>query len=408
MERFARWLSRRLIPRADNVREAEVRTRYGLLAGWISIVGNLVLGVAKLAVGVAVASTGLVADAVHSLSDTASSVVVIIGFRLSRKPPDKEHPFGHAKAEYIATLVVALLIVMAGFEIGQQSMGNLLAPPAAGAMYPLTWPLLLALLAMIAAKEVMARLSASLGRLIRSSALEADGWHHRTDALSTLVVIVGLGARNFGMPWMDGVAGLLVAAYIIYTGFSMAVDTFSPLLGEVASQEEIEEMRGIVNGVPGVVNAHEITVHRYGHFYFTTVHAEISDRMDVHAMHARTVLIETRILKRFPGQCVVHIDPVNLHHPLLHKVSEALKDVVLSHEQLVEFHDLNLWDENGRERGDVEVAVDPDLPETEYPALAEAVRRRIAQRFPQLELNVRCIVDFTASPLAEQPYTATS
>jgi cation diffusion facilitator family transporter len=325
--------------------------------------------------------------------------VVIIGFRISNKPPDPEHPFGHAKAEYIATLVVALLMVMAGFQIGQDSLLGLIRGTRSGVQYPLTLPLFVVLVGLMTAKELLGSFSRALGRMISSQALMADAWHHRTDALSTAIVIVGLGGRNLGWPWLDGVAGFLVSLYIAYTGLKLAYDTFSPLLGEMAPPEDIEAIRRIASQVPDVVNTHDIKVHKYGHFYFTTIHAELSDRMNVHAMHEVTVGIETRILKRFPGECVVHMDPVNLHHPLHARVSDALTRVVVGHPALVEFHDLNLWKETTGEQGDVEISVDPHTPEEQYQALSRHVEQELMRRFPDLHLRVRLKVDFTAEPL---------
>ena len=398
MDRLTRWIARRTIRDWERVEHPAVRSRYGLLEGWVSVAGNGVLASAKMALGLSLQSAGLIADAVDSLSDMASSVVVILSFRISRKPPDPGHPFGHAKAEYVATLVVSLLMIVAGFQIGEASVLSLLRS-AGSVQLPLTWTVFAALALMIVAKVAMGRFSRALGRMIRSNALAADAWHHRTDALSTAIVIVGLGGRNLGLAWMDGVAGLLVGLWIVYTGARMALDAVSPLLGEMAPAHEIEALRRIAQSVPGVVSTHDIKVHTYGQFHFTTLHCELSDRLDVHKMHEITVLIETRILKRFPGECVVHMDPVNLYHPLLHRVSDLVKDAVVAHPQLVEFRDLNLWSEDGRERGEVEVSIVPETPESAYAALKAHVADPVRAHFPALDFTVHLKVDFTAEPL---------
>jgi cation diffusion facilitator family transporter len=399
MDPVTRWIARLTIRDWERVHDPDVRSRYGLLEGWVSIVGNLVLAAIKVLLGLALQSAGLIADAVHSLSDMASSVVVILSFHVSRKPPDPEHPFGHAKAEYVATLVVSLLMIMAGFQIGQESVMGMLHGSAVAGLPPLTWGLFAALVVLALAKEAMGGFSRGLGRQIDSNALAADAWHHRTDALSTGIVIVGLWGRNLGLPWLDGVAGLLVALWICYTGAKLAYDAVSPLLGESASEQQIASLRAIAQSVPGVVSTHDIKVHNYGHFYFTTLHCELSDRMDVHKMHEVSVIIETRVLKRFPGECVVHMDPVNLYHPWLHSVSDAIKDAVVQHPQLVEFRDLNLWGDPGQERGEVEVSVVPDTPETAYAALQEHIAAQVRRQFPALDFTVHLKVDFTAQPL---------
>ncbi|MDH4248161.1 MAG: cation diffusion facilitator family transporter [Deltaproteobacteria bacterium] len=395
---FTRWVAARWIPEWQRVRDPLVRERYGTLEGWVSIWVNLILALIKGVLGVMMGSAGLIADAVHSLSDLASSVVVIISFRAAQKPPDPEHPFGHAKAEYVATLVVALMMVVAGLEIGKDNLSSLFTPTLA--QYPtLTWGVFFLLVTLALAKEALALFSYELGRMIQSETLAADGWHHRTDALSTGVVILGLAGGNFGIRWLDGVAGMLVGMYIMYIGLRMAWKSISPLLGEMAPKEDLVTMRSMAQSVPGVVNTHDLTVHQYGHFYFTTLHVEVSDRLDVHAMHGITVLIETRILKRFPGECVVHVDPVNLHHPLLNRVTDVLKDAVVARPRLIEFHDLNLWQDNGQERGMVEVTVTPDTDPKDYPGLIQELQAEVTRRFPQLALRVELKVDFTATPL---------
>ncbi len=399
MNRFTQLIVRCCIRNWERVAEPAVRSRYGMLEGWVSIVGNLALALVKLVLGLMVHSAGLIADAVHSLSDMASSAVVILSFRISRKPPDQEHPFGHEKADYVATLVVALLMIMAGFQIGQESLTGLWREPAATDL-PLTWWMFAVLVLLLLAKEAMGGFSRTLGRMIDSQALKADAWHHRTDALSTAIVIVGLGGRNVGLYWLDGVAGLLVALWIVYTGIKLAYDAISPLLGEIAPPDEIETIRKIAQAVAGVVSSHDIKVQKYGHFYFTTLHCELSDRMDVHKMHEISVIIETRILKRFRGECVVHMDPVNLYHPLLHRVSDVIRDAVISHSELVEFRDLNLWNEEGRERGEVEVSVNAATPRETYPDITGYISSEVRQRFPALDFSVRLKVDFTAEPLS--------
>lgn len=399
MDRITRWIVKKSIPDWENTKNLRVRTRHGLLEGWVSIAVNLVLAVVKLMLGLAVSSTGLVADAVHSLSDMASSLVVIFSFKISSKPPDMEHPFGHAKAEYIGTLVVALMMVMAGFQIGQQSLSALWGGSATVEGPPFTLAVFVTLLFLMVAKEALGGFSRVLGKMIDSDTLKADAWHHRTDALTTGVVILGLWGRNWGFYWMDGVAGFMVALWIVYTGLKLAYDAISPLLGETVPPGEIDAIRAIANGVPGVESSHDIKVHKYGYFYFTTIHMELSDRLDVHKMHEIAVIMETRILKRFPGECVVHMDPVNLFHPLLHQVSDVIKDMVLGRPELVEFRDLKLWREDGQEKGDVEICVYPNLPEREYDQVSSFVRAEIAHRFPSLEIKVRMKVDFTSESM---------
>jgi len=237
--------------------------------------------------------------------------------------------------------------------------------------------------------------------MIDSAALAADGWHHRSDAFATGLVIVGLAGRNWGMPWLDPAAGLVVAVFVMGMGFKLAYDSISPLVGDTATEEELERMKGVAQHTPGVMNVHDVSVHRYGHhYYFTTLHIEVSDRMDVHKMHEVAALMEMRILREFPGQCVVHVDPINLYHPLFHRVSDTLRDLVVTHPHLVEFHDLHLWRDDGGERGSVEVAVAEEVPDEEYGELSRYVVQGVQARHPELDFEAYLKLDFSATPMS--------
>ena len=399
MDRFVRWLAARWIADHQRVDVPAVRSRYGLIEGVSGAALSLALAGLKFGLGLVFQSAGLVADGVHSLTDVASSMVVVMSFYVAQKPPDREHPYGHAKAEYVATLIVSLFMVVAGWELGQANVMGLIRGGFRAQALPLEWPMLLGLCGLILVSETQARFSAALGRAIGSHTLEADGWHFRSDALATGIVIVGLAGRNIGLPWLDAVAGAFVGVFIVWTGTRLAMGAISPLLGESAPEHEMETIREIARGIPGVVAVHDLAVHKYGPVYYIAAHMEVPDDLDVHRSHEIAGQLETRILKRFPGQCVIHTDPVNLSHPLFSRVSEALKEVVIAHPDLVEFRDLTLWSEEGRDRGDVEVSVEPHASHVHYPDIVKQVQAALRKSFPDLDLSVRLKVDFSARPL---------
>lgn len=398
MDRLVGWLAVRLIADHQRVDLPAVRRRYGVIEGTSGAAISMVLAGLKLALGLAFASAGLIADAVHSLTDVASSAVVIVSFYAAQKPPDREHPYGHAKAEYVATLIVSLFMVVAGWELGQSNVMALVRGGSASVL-PLAWPVLAGLCGLILLSELQARFSAALGRAIRSQTLTADGWHFRSDALATGIVIVGLAGRNVGLSWLDGAAGAAVGAFIVWTGVRLAFGAISPLLGETVPESELEAIRTIAGQVPGIVAVHDLAVHKYGPVYYTAAHMEVSDDLDVHRMHEIAVQLETRILKRFPGQCVIHTDPVNLRHPLFERVAAALRRVVVAHPDLVEFRDLTLWSDAIGDRGDVEVSVDPRVPQSRYAELTRHVEDALGEEFPDLRLDVRLKVDFSSRPM---------
>lgn len=399
MDRLVHGIASRWITDYERVDVPTVRSRYGLIEGASGATLSLVLAGLKFGLGLLFQSAGLVADGVHSLTDVASSLVVVMSFYVAQKPADREHPYGHAKAEYIATLIVSLFMVVAGWELGQANVMGLIRGTSGARGLPLEWPMLLGLCGLIVLSETQARFSAALGRAIGSRTLEADGWHFRSDAMATGIVILGLAGRNIGLPWLDSVAGACVGVFIVWTGTRLATGAISPLLGESAPEHEMETIRAIAREIPGVVAVHDLAVHKYGPVYYIAAHMEVSDDLDVHRMHEIAVQLETRILKRFPGQCVIHTDPVNLSHPLFSRVGDALKEVVIAHPDLVEYRDLTLWSENGRDRGDVELSVDPHASHAHYPAIAGQVQEALREKFPNLDLSVRLKVDFSARPM---------
>lgn len=399
MRRPIEWIYSRLVSEGESLRDPAVRSRFGLLEGWVSAALNLALAVFKLVMGIMLHSTGLISVAIHSLGDVATSLVVVIGFRASRKPPDAEHPFGHARVEQVAALIISVLMVVAGFEIGQETVVELLKEENQGPLPELTWGMLIALSIMLVVNELLALFAHALGKSVDSSALRSHGWHHHADALATGVVILGLVARNYGVFWIDPAVGLGVAAFIMVTAFRTAYGAVSPLLGESAPAEEVEKIRQLGRRVRGIENVHDLRVQRYGNFHFTTIHIELSDQINVHKMHEITVQLETRILNQFPGECVIHVDPINFEHPLFNKVADLLREAVIRHPDLVEFHDLSLWSKDKVEQGDVEISVQPDAPDDTFDSLGNYVMRQIDKQFPDLNFTVRLKVDFTAAPL---------
>lgn len=318
--------------------EARTRERVGLLEGWTSVVLNLVVFGVKIVPGVMIGSVSVIADAFHSLSDVASSGVVIWGFRAGARPSDDEHPFGHGRAESVATLVIAVLLIVAAVEFAQTSVARLLAPRPVPAS-----PGLLAILGVtMIAKEWLARFSRDLGRRIGSPALVADFWHHRSDVLATGVVLVALAAAPFGMPWLDGAAGLVVSGFLVWAGIGLIRESVGPLLGEAPSAALVARIRRIALGVPGVERVHDVIVHRYGGLLVTSLHIEVASAMDVVRGHELAEEVEQALGDALPGWATVHVDPVNRDHPLYDAIEAFLEQHVPSLGAVAGFHDLRI------------------------------------------------------------------
>ena len=314
------------------------RTKIGVFEGWVSVLVNGILFVIKLAIGLMVGAVSVIADAVHTLSDVVSSAVIIWGFKQSEKPADVEHPYGHGRAEYIATLIIAVLLVVAGIEFIQVAIDRIRNPE----LVTSEWWMVVALGATIILKEVTARYAEFLSSMIASGTLHADAWHHRTDAISSLLVVGALIAGNYGYPAIDGWAGLGVALFLLYTGFEIAKDAVDDLIGKPPSSEEVETIRHIVMDVEGVLGAHDITVHSYGHDKFASVHVEIDAIKSTGEAHDISEEVETLLEASLGMEPTIHLDPVHPNDPLVQKVMNHLSEITLQDDRVTDFHDIRI------------------------------------------------------------------
>jgi len=368
------WLVRTFVANPEDHSNARTRSAFGALEGWASVVVNLVVFAVKLVPGLIIGSVSLVADAFHSLGDVASSLVVILGFRVAAKPSDDRHPFGHGRVESVASLLIAVMLFITAWEFGRASVDRLLHPKAVQAS---AW--LIAVLVLTALlKEWLSRFSRTLGQRIGSTALIGDFWHHRSDVIATGIVILALLAANAGLWWVDGVGGLVVSAIIAWAAWQLLRDSVNPLIGEAPSPQVLGEIRDVALAVAGVDGVHDLIVHRYGELVVTSVHVEVSSAIDIERGHEIAEEVEKRLNRRFSGWSVVHVDPVNREHPLYAEVQTYLDETLPAIPGVEEFHDLRIVgsDETPFVIFDLKVASD------DAGGVVDRVREVVAARFP--------------------------
>jgi len=373
-------LERRFVGVSADPADPEVRKRYGLLEGWTSVLANLTVFVVKLVPGLFIGSVSLVADAVHSLGDLATSGVVIWSFRAAAKPPDHEHPFGHGRMESAASLIVAVLLMVGAVKLGRVAVESLLQPRPVTA----STVLLIVLGATLVLKEWLARLSSRLGARIASTALEADAWHHRSDALATAVVIAALAGERLGWHGLDAVAGVVVAVVIAATGIGLVRRSLDPLIGEAPTRELQGRIRELAVGVPEVDAVHDVMVHSYGTLLVISLHVEVPVELDAVRAHEVAERVERLVAERLRAVVVVHVDPVDRHHPLYAPLEKLLSGLTEQIAGAVEFHDLRLV--GGRTGCNVvfDLAVEGADPQQ----VSGDLRRAILQRFPEINAVV--------------------
>lgn len=291
----------------EKAHDTTVRMRCGKLAGTIGVISNIVLFGIKLLAGLISGSVAMIADAVNNLSDSASSVVTAIGFKLSEKPADDKHPFGHARIEYLSGMIVSFLIIFVGFQLGFSSIQKIIHPEPTH--FP---PLVLVILVIsIALKIWQSFFYQQVGKKIQSSALLATAVDSRNDVVSTVVILLGAIFTNFTQINLDGYLGVAVAIFILISGAQLIMETADPLLGIAPDKELIHKIVDKILSYDGILGVHDLTVHNYGEGRcFASVHCEVSAKEDIMKSHDIIDNIERDFADEMNIQLVIHLDPV--------------------------------------------------------------------------------------------------
>ncbi len=305
---MTQFLIRCFIKRPDDVKDAAVRTAYGNLASLVGMACNILLCIGKLLAGTLFGSIAIMADALNNLSDASSNVVSLIGFRLAAKAPDAEHPYGHARYEYLAGLVVSVTILAIGLSLLKESALKVLHPTPVA----FSWLSIGVLAASILVKLWLSGFNRAVGKKINSETLMATAADSRNDVLTTGAVLLSTilcSLTGYGI--MDGIMGVGVAAFILWSGWGLVMDTLSPLLGESPSPELVEHIERTVMSYPGVLGMHDLMVHDYGPGHqFASLHVEFPAETDPLTAHDVIDNIENDFLKKDRLQVTIHYDPI--------------------------------------------------------------------------------------------------
>ena len=332
-------LMRLFVKDASNPGEPGTRSAVGKLSGIAGILCNLLLFGGKLLVGTLAGSMSITADAMNNLSDAASSIVTFLGFKLAERPADEEHPFGHARYEYLTGLVVAAMILVIGFELGKGALEKIFNPTTVE--FSLVTALVLA--GSIAVKLWLFRFNTRLGEMIQSSALLATAADSRNDCLATFAVLLaGVVEMLTDLP-VDGWMGLVVAAFILYSGVNLARETISPLLGENADSEARELIVDYIASHEKVLGFHDLMVHDYGPGRrFASIHVEMDQREDPIECHEIIDDLERECMRSHGIQLVIHYDPVVVGDPSLDRMRQIVTSILHMKDERMSIHDFRM------------------------------------------------------------------
>ena len=351
------WIFRKLISDYADVKNPAVRDQYGKVAGVVGILSNTLLCVMKILVGLLSGSIAIVADAVNNLADASSSLITLIGFKLAAMPEDKEHPYGHARIEYLAGLLVSVIIIVVGLELGKSSIEKILAPTPTEFSLTVVIVLLLA----IGIKIWQACFNVQAGKKINSMTLIATGADSRNDVIATSAVLLSLLIGHFFDLQIDGYMGVLVALFIVWSGIGLVRETVSPLLGEAPDPALVREIEETAMRHDGVLGIHDLVVHNYGPGkIFASMHVEVDAAVDIMTSHDMVDNIEHEISKKLHISCTVHMDPINLSDPNREPLKQILGKAIAGLDGVINFHDLRLVSGPTHTNVVFDVAVSPD------------------------------------------------
>lgn len=337
---MTQFLIRCFIKRPDDVKDAAVRTAYGNLASLVGMACNILLCIGKLLAGTLFGSIAIMADALNNLSDASSNVVSLIGFRLAAKAPDAEHPYGHARYEYLAGLVVSVTILAIGLSLLKESALKVLHPTPVA----FSWLSIGVLAASILVKLWLSGFNRAVGKKINSETLMATAADSRNDVLTTGAVLLSTilcSLTGYGI--IDGIMGVGVAAFILWSGWGLVMDTLSPLLGESPSEDLVEHIEQTVMGYPGVLGVHDLMVHDYGPGHqFASIHVELPAEQDPLEAHDLIDNIERDFMKNDHLMVTIHYDPIVTSDAAVGVLRSRLTEKLRQLDPALSLHDLRI------------------------------------------------------------------
>ncbi|MGN0985193.1 MAG: cation diffusion facilitator family transporter [Candidatus Enterenecus sp.] len=376
---------RRFVPDYANTGDKAVRERYGVLSGVVGIILNLLLFAGKLTAGLLAGAISVTADALNNLSDAASSVVTLVGFRLAGQKADADHPFGHGRMEYLAGLIVSLLILLVGVELGKSSIEKIIHPEETKLSLLTAGILVVSILV----KLWMGWFNSALAGRIKSEALRATATDSRSDAVATAAVLLGLVLSNLLHLPLDGWVGLLVAVLILKAGFGSAKATLDPLLGQPPDPEEVRDIEKLILSFPPIIGIHDMVIHDYGPGRrMMSVHAEVPCDCDVMEVHDVIDQTERELEKAFGIEAVIHMDPVQTGNPRVESLKKLAADTARALDPSLTIHDFRITDGPQFTNLIFDVVVPYDVPMGD-----QEVRETLADRLAAVDGRYHAVID---------------
>ena len=384
---ISNFLVKRFVKNSENVSDIKVRESYANLAGIVGILTNSMLFIIKLSVGLLSNSVSILADAFNNLSDAASSIITIIGFKMANKPADAEHPFGHGRIEYITAMIVSFMVMLVGLQFIKTSFERIINPSA------VTFELIpfILLLISIGFKFWLSVFNKSIGNKINSSTLKATATDAMGDVFTSTTVVISFLISKFTTIPIDGYIGIVVALAIVYSGFSLIKETLSPLLGEPPDPVLVSNITDMVMSYDNITGIHDLIVHNYGPGrIMASIHAEIPSNIDIMEIHHIIDTAEREISKKLNIYLVIHMDPICVDTDEIIEARKIVEDVLHKYEEIKSFHDFRIVGEHDYKNliFDIEVSPEHLNHQNDSAVLISKIENDIKAKSPEY----RCVI----------------
>lgn len=323
----------------NNYADVIVREKVGVLSSITGIVLNIFLFLIKFIMGTLANSIAIISDGFNNLSDSASCIITLFGYKMAAKPADKDHPFGHGRFEYLTSLVIATIILLVGFELFKNSFDKIITPNKV--VYSTI--ILISLVFSVICKLWMSMFNNKLGKLCNSSVMLATSKDSRNDVVTTFGTIVALILSQFTDLPIDGIVGVLVSLFVLFSGFGIVRDTVDELLGKPISEEQMNELINYIESFDCVIGVHDVLIHNYGPSkQIGSAHVEVSSHGNVLDIHDSIDMIEREIYTRFKIMMTLHMDPIDESDAVRNKCKLLIKDILNNIDSNLTFHDLRV------------------------------------------------------------------
>lgn len=379
-----------------NLKDQDVREQYGTVSGILGVIVNLILFIIEIIIGIVTNSIAIIADAFHNLADVTSSLVTLVGFKLSNKPADEQHPFGHGRMEYIAAMVISFLILLVGVEFIKTSFDRIIQPQEVNFS---SWTFVVILLA-IPLKLWLSYFNKFLGKRINSEALKAAG----ADALNDVAILSGVilsfvVSKLFDIN-IDGYVGMIVAIFIFLSGLSLIKKTVSPLLGQAPDPQLVKDIRASLLAYDYILGTHDLIIHNYGPGRaLASIHAEVPYNVSIMKVHEVIDRAEKELSKRFHMFIVIHMDPVNFDSEEVAAARNLMEKILEGFPSIHSFHDFRVVGEGDTKNliFDIVIGFDKKVTPTDEQQLLEDINTVLKREHPGYHAIITIDKDYSGT-----------